>query len=308
MIIVSAIDERFVPHFATMLHSAWFHNREAEFYLIDSGIAQESQETLTRFAAKLDTRLTIAKIDTELFADFPISAVWSVAVYTRLLIASILPDTYEQAIYLDADCIVTSDLSPLWETDMSSFLIAGVADNSAAANERRQCGIGNLSDYINAGVMLINLRAWREEKFADVVIAHLRGHNYLYGEQTAINVIASGRIKTIPETWNFMLHKIDVEGYAPISPCIIHCTGFRKPWLHRDAPLAPIYLHHRNSTPYPIKDPENFYPSTRHYVLSLLALRRKYWRRLMSSRRFHRAFTIPYLKSVSNMPKPAMPD
>jgi lipopolysaccharide biosynthesis glycosyltransferase len=271
--------------------------------LLDCGITPETLETLAAFATKLGIRLTIEKIDVTPFLDLQTTPAWSIAVYARLLIGSVLPDTCERAIYLDADCIVTSDLSQLWATDISKQLIAGVRDDSALVNERQYSGHCNLTSYVNAGVMLINLRAWRDNSFADTVIAYVRSHDLRYGEQTAINVIASGRIEIISEVWNFMLHKVDTEGYSPTIPRIIHCTGLRKPWLHRDAMFVPIYLHHRNSTPYPTKAPVTIYPSRFHFVLSLLLLRRKYWRRLISSRRYDRKFTVPYLKALTDETK-----
>ena len=34
-----------------MLHSAWFHNRQAEFYLLDCGMTAATVDTLTAYAA-----------------------------------------------------------------------------------------------------------------------------------------------------------------------------------------------------------------------------------------------------------------
>jgi lipopolysaccharide biosynthesis glycosyltransferase len=311
VIIVSASDENFVPHFATMLHSAWFHNRAAEFYLLDCGIAAQTLETLEAFATKLGMRLTIAEIDTAVFSDLPTTTAWSVAVYARLMIAKLLPDASERAIYLDADCIVTCDLSRLWTTDVSSHLIAGVRDDSALENEHRY-GVtdkfsGGLTEYVNAGVLLINLRAWREKNFGETVIDYVRRHDLRYGEQTAINIAASGRIKILSENWNFMLHKWQFAYNAAIKPSIIHYTGFSKPWLYRDGPFVPVYHHHRNLTPYPTTEPSTYYPSRFHFFLNLLFLRKKYWSRLLSSHRHDRAFSQPYLKNVADVSKTGLP-
>lgn len=286
-----------------MLHSAWLHNRQAEFYLLDCGIAPATLAALSAFAAKLKAPLNVTKIDTTPFRDLPTTPAWSVAVYVRLLLASVLPGKHERAIYLDSDCIVTGDLSRLWATDISSHFVAGVKDDSAWANERTYSGLDNLATYINAGVMLVNLRAWRETEFAEAVIAYVRRHDLRYGEQTAINAVAAGRIKIISDEWNFMLHKCDTEGYSPTTPSIIHCTGLRKPWLHRDAMFVPIYLYHRNATPFPMNGPTTLYPSRLHFIISLLLLRRKYWRRLLVSHRYNRSFTSPYLHRVSDKQK-----
>jgi lipopolysaccharide biosynthesis glycosyltransferase len=297
VIIVSTSDERFVPHFATMLHSAWFHNREAEFYLLDCGITPETLETLAAFATKLGIRLTIEKIDVEPMRDFPTRSTQSAAAYGRLMMASVLPDTCERAIYLDADCIVTSDLSQLWAIDVSQHLIAGVRDNPARRYEIRKGGLRHHTDYVNSGVMLVNLRAWREEDFVETTLSYIRGHSVLaHLDQTAINAIATGRIRIISEAWNFMLGHMSSTRNPPIRPCIVHYAGPCRPWLHCDAMFAAIYLHHRNSTPYPIKSPTLRYRSRFRVALNLIFLQKKYRRRLVLARYYHRTFTVPFLK------------
>ena len=59
MIIGSAADERFVGHFAAMLHSASAHHPTAEFHLIDCGIAPGSRDRLRHLASKRNVRLSV---------------------------------------------------------------------------------------------------------------------------------------------------------------------------------------------------------------------------------------------------------
>lgn len=300
MIIVSAADERFVPHFATMLHSAWFHNRMAEFYLLDCGIEPETRETLSAFAAVHDIRLTIAQADMARLRDLPTRPGEGAAAYARLLIADILPVSCERAIYLDSDCVVTSDLSELWEIDISNCLIAAVEDGSARKFEIRKHGLQGHADYVNSGVMLINLRSWREEKAAQSILAHIRRNPLLaHLDQTAINAVAAGRIETISDSWNFMHSHLSSMRDPPPRPCVIHYAGPCRPWLHSDAMFAPVYLFHRNSTPYPIEAPTKRYRSRFRIAVNLILLRRKYRRRQILSRHYHRIFTIPHLKAIS---------
>src|SRR5262245_24892855 len=61
--IVSAADERFAAHFATMLHSAWSHHPTANFHLLDCGIAPETVINLETFAAAAGIRLNVIKVD-----------------------------------------------------------------------------------------------------------------------------------------------------------------------------------------------------------------------------------------------------
>ena len=71
-------------------------------------------------------------MDITLLHGLPTAKYWSVetsvATYARLLIPDLLPKTIERTLYLDADCIVVSDLTALWQMDMGQAAIAGIAD------------------------------------------------------------------------------------------------------------------------------------------------------------------------------------
>lgn len=299
MIIVSAADERFVPHFATMLHSAWFHNRTAQFYLLDCGITDETKAILEAFAAKHDMRFSVEAVDTAMFADIPIHRKdLTFATFARLTLTSVFSETCEKVIFLDADCVVTGDLTQLWAIDLAHDLIAGVQDEKALQDDGGDGILRDRSVYINSGVMLVNLQAWREENFGEEVISYLRRHVLRSHEQSAINIVAAGRVRTLPETWNLMLHTLERRRIGSLQPHIIHCTGSMKPWLASDAPLGSVYRFHRGMTPFPLDRTLPTYRSRLHTIASLIALRPKYWRRLIIPPLNNRDFTIPYLEKA----------
>lgn len=300
MIIASAVDDSYVPHFATVLHSAWFHNQQAHFYLLDCGIAAPTLATLSAFADALGTSLTIVKIDPNDLLDCTMATGSSAAVYARLLLAHALPDSCRKAIYIDCDCVVLGNLSELWNIDIENNLLAAVEDDLARRIERRKNGVRNLPNYVNSGVMLVNLLAWRKEDFAEAALKHARTNSVLlHFDQTIINAVAAGRIRTISEKWNFMLNGSPEQRIPSIAPRIIHYAGPCKPWLYRDAMFEPIYLCHRNSTPYPITAPTELYRSRLRFVFNLILRRRKYRRMLALSQHCRSAFVELYLKRVA---------
>jgi hypothetical protein len=145
--------------------------------------------------------------------------------------------------------------------------------------------------YVNSGVMLMNLPVWRRDRLAVTGMAFVKQHQPLFPDQTGINIACSGKIVSLSEEWNFQLHK-PRHANQWLEPRIIHYSSGRKPWLYGDVPFAPIYLYHRNQTPFPIKPP----PAQRGKVrraLNLLIGRRKYWDQLIIARRC-RAFAIVY--------------
>src|SRR5262245_40087204 len=119
-----------------MVHSAWTHNPAAEFYLLDCGIGARTLADLRAFAISRGIQLTVIKIDVASFCDLPTNKALSAATYARLLIPSLFPSSTERVLYLDADCIVISDLTPLWRFDLGNAAIAAVEDGGSARLER----------------------------------------------------------------------------------------------------------------------------------------------------------------------------
>jgi lipopolysaccharide biosynthesis glycosyltransferase len=205
MIIISAADERFAAHFAAMLHSAWTHHPTAEFYFLDCGLKPGTLADLQELATKRGIRLNIIRVDATAFCDLPTTKALSAAAYARLLIPDLLPKTVERVLYLDADTIVVSDLTALWQTDMGEAAIAAVHDPAATQIER-EIGIDvDEGSYVNSGVMLMNLVVWRDEELATTAMAFAKKHNPRTCDQPSINFACAGKITYVPEEWNFQL-------------------------------------------------------------------------------------------------------
>jgi lipopolysaccharide biosynthesis glycosyltransferase len=295
MMIVSAADERFVAHFAAMLHSAWTHHPTAQFYLMDCGIESGTLADLKEFATNQEICLNILSVDPATLDDLPTTKALSVATYARLLIPDLFPHSVERVLYIDADCIVVNDLTPLWQFDIGSAAIAAVSDIPEVRTEP-----GRDLDHdsnINAGVMLMNLVIWRHERLASRALDFARKYLPSLCDQPSINFACAGKIAYLPERWNFLLNKPDrLEGWS--EPSIVHCAGPKKPWVYSDVPFAPIYLYHRNQTPFAIEPPRTPFRSPLRNLLNLLMGRRKYWNRLLVMRR-SRAFTTAYFSRIA---------
>jgi len=283
LVIVAAADERYVPHFAALLHSVWSLHPEAECYLLDCGTEAKTLAVLTEYATRHHIRLTVIKVDVARLAGLPTPRHWSAAIYARLLIPELLPLSVQRALYLDADCMVVGDLVPFWNAPIMDAAVAGVLDT--AHQYEHLSGI-NTERYISSGVLLMNLTVWRRDNIASSVFTFVREQKPAFPDQTAINVVCADRIHVVGDQWNAMTSEHwRWRWHNGIR--IVHFTGFGKPWLYRDAPFSEIYLHHRNRTPFALAPPQATHrrPAWRR-AINLLACRPKYWRGLMREYQF----------------------
>ena len=300
MNILLCSDDRYFVHAATAIHSAWFNNRDAHFYLADNGIDPGALKTFTGFAETIGLRLTVVRLEPDQRADIPASMTKNMGLYLRLLMGRMLPEAVDRVIYLDSDIVVIDSLAPLWSLDLAGCTIAGMKDEKAMRSEMRRGFAGTSpAKYLNSGVLLIDLAKWREndceKRLIDVIGRHERLAHY---DQSAINLVLSDEAMTISTRWNFMPTTVWDEDHVPEQPVVIHYAGTCKPWLHTDALFGEIYGFHRKALPFGFEKPVQRCRSRARQLLNLVFLRPKYFGRLVWERKFGRALSRDYLKQA----------
>lgn len=193
--------------------------------------------------------LNLLMIDESVFRNVVInnSHVTKVTFY-RLALCELLKE--EKCLYLDADIIVTEDLGELYETDLKNCYIAGCRDlwidfleDNVKEERRQKVQIPSLNQYVNAGVLLFNLKQLREDKINLIFNEHLC-KNYPYEDQDIINVCCYNRILFLPAKWNlftlFMgqLHQMreigisesTIDDFINRKGIIHYATPFIRPW------------------------------------------------------------------------------
>ena len=182
------------------------------------------------------------------------------ATYFRLLIEDLLPPSVNKAIYLDADLVVQGDLSELWNIDMNGHLALAVPDaysglfhfgRLSRIQFREGVRFDYRSAYFNAGVLVMDVEAWRRERVGarSLSFAEKYKDRLTFHDQDALNCALQGRWGSISPAWNFhelpgcLFHwsrrsysKQDLRG-AFAHPRIVHFIG-AKPWTRRCTNVA----------------------------------------------------------------------
>jgi len=156
-----------------------------------------------------------------------------------------------KALYMDADMVVTKDLSLLWETQLrtpvGAVLDAHIVWMASPSMWRpwKEEGLEPLTPYLNTGLMLMNLDRWRAEKLTERTLAYLERYELPCVDQDALNLVLRGdfdqlhpRYNSMPYHHLKMLRYLDtvesdsVIGEAITDPAVIHYhrSFFGKPW------------------------------------------------------------------------------
>lgn len=246
-------DDNYAQHTAVVVSSILKNSRKKiHFYIVHSGLTTENASNIRETALSLDVSgidfidIDFLKID---FAQFHISGHINIAAYFRLVLPNVLPEFLDKVIYLDTDLIVLDDLYKLWEFNLLSYPIAAVPDygimssKKAIQNKSRFINILSGESYFNSGVLVINLKIWREFNYTEKLIQLIQTSKYQHHDQDALNQLFKNNWMQLPLNWNvippvfYLLPKLLInprfrrtalEAKRNIS--ILHYAGRNKPW------------------------------------------------------------------------------
>ncbi len=99
--------------------------------------------------------------------------------YTLLrLFADLIPDIPDKILYLDIDIMVGKDISTLYNIDIEDYEYAAVKEKYGSKIIRH--------DYINAGMLLLNMKKIRETKLLEKARKLIKTKKLLFADQDAI--------------------------------------------------------------------------------------------------------------------------
>ena len=250
--IVFASDNNYAQHTAVAMASVLVNTKvpqKIQFYLIDDEIQQENKEKITKTVQNLGGNIEFIKIKNSKLEDCYVSGELSRASYFRLDIANILGESIEKIIYLDCDLLVYDDIEKMWQLDMGGKPVAATCDLGimASARVRKQknkfIGLPFDAPYFNAGVLIMDLKKWRDGNYAEAIIALATQNKYPNHDQDALNKFFMNNWQEIPLRWDVIppvfnlffkiltkpdLRKKAIE--AKLNPAIFHYAGGYKPW------------------------------------------------------------------------------
>lgn len=271
------IDDRFAPHLAVCLHSIQTHlghGMAARAHII----GDLSPDVARRLGSMAGDRLDLAfHVRVPDFSHLHISPTFasrlSIATYHRLALPELLPGR-DRILYLDADMLALTDLTPLWETDLHGCAAAVVQDYFLGTEKRwERLGLPH-PEYFNAGMMLMDLNRWREENLAACVAEAVAEHpDWEYNDQDGLNVVLNGQCLDVDPRWNATTTRL--RAGAVENPALVHFTGQEKPWhVSSVHPFRDAYRDAKQHTPWKEAPLEHFLDHVdRHLLDELLRAR-----------------------------------
>lgn len=267
--IACSADNGYLPHVSVMLHSLLSHTAGPVRVWLLHGPKLDDSEGMARLEQTVESfgaTLRYLPVPDELMEGFP-TAKFHYSCWYRILLPDLLPDL-DRIVYLDCDIVVTDDVRPLWETDLGDKLFGACVNPLYRPMHKavRAMGVPDNRDYLNSGVLLLDLERLRYERLGE----HLRDYAVEHPdnacpEQDALSVLYQGKWMPLHPRWNVQTATLDLSPRklplprseveeAVSRPAVLHFNGPFKPWDHHCRhPLRHLYFEHREKTPWPME-------------------------------------------------------
>lgn len=117
---------------------------------------------------------------------------WTYMILLRGVYAKLFPQL-DKVLCLDYDVIFTDNISDLWDIPLGDNYFGAIKQPKKSTEEQ---------NYINTGVLLMNLQKIREDHIDDILLDALNNYKYFFPEQDCINEYFNNKIYLLNPKYN----------------------------------------------------------------------------------------------------------
>lgn len=255
------IDDLYAPFLAVALNSAIRNSTKDRCYraIVLHQILSESNATKLRSLETENFKIELTpmkanfqslddRMSNRLRCDY-----FTLTIYFRLFIPAMFPQ-YDKGIYIDSDVVLNDDIAKLYDIDIGDNFIGACNDLSIAdipplvAYTENAVGVKK-HEYINSGVLLMNLRKLRVCDLEGHFLNLLNTYHFdcIAPDQDYINAMCNQKIYYLDETWDAMPN----DARQPLAKAsLIHYNLFSKPWCYDRIQYEEIFWKYAEDSGY----------------------------------------------------------
>ena len=251
-----ATDDNYIPFLAVTLQSMVDNSSKDYKYVVkilNSGISQQNIDKIKKYQSDnfdvefVDVRKSLEELGLRLHT----CIYYTQTTYYRLFLPSLYPQ-YDKVLYIDCDVVVRSDLAKLFNINIGNNLVGATTDEFVMSLPKIQpymtkcLGLDKVTDYFNAGVLIMNLKQMREQGFEEQFVDLLAKYKFVVQDQDYLNVICKNQVHYINGSWD----KMPCDDKTPLNKLnLIHYNLIWKPW-HAEIPYGDEFWKYVDKTEY----------------------------------------------------------
>jgi len=234
-------------------------------YLLGDEITDSNIDILTNIGKRYNRKITVINVQAFEIPDTLLEGRWPQSAFIRLYASQFLPSNLEKILYFDCDTIIDGSIRELADVELGDNLIFGIKD-CIGKKYKENIGLDPEGIYVNAGVLLLNLKLLREMDVSTEIDKYMTKYlKYInYADQDILNGVFKDKIGILNPKYDVMTIDV-VHSYSEIlalrkptnfyseqelavaidNPTIVHYTTNMivvRPWFsNSDHPLKDLF-------------------------------------------------------------------
>ena len=184
---------------------------EMQLYILDTDISTENKKKIAEIAESFHRPVTFLPAQEKFEENVSRLKLTllrgAYSTYARVMLNAWF-GFLDKVLLIDSDTLVVGSIKDLWETDLEGKLIGAVPDMVVYA--KNWTGedleiINKIDYYYNMGIVLCDLKRWREENIDQQIVTKLRDYKkpLRIADQSIINWTLNDRIKRVHLRYNY---------------------------------------------------------------------------------------------------------
>lgn len=251
-----ACDDDYVKYLMVCIRSLIDHTSEKNdyrIYILNTNISTENKaklremETVNVSVDFCDVSRELAQVEKKL----SVRDYYSLTTYYRIFIPDLFKQ-YDKVLYFDSDTIITRDVAELYRYNLGDNYVGAVGDYLVAHTPVFSDYVENVlgipkSAYFNAGVLLINSKAFRQKNVKQQFVKLLNTYTFVVAQdQDYLNILCQNRVLWIDSKWNVQMSEPEARPLRETG--LIHFNFARKPWNSKDGRYNDIFWKYAEKT------------------------------------------------------------
>lgn len=251
-----ACDDDYVKYLMVTIQSLIDHsslNKIYKLHILNTNISEDNKRKLRAMERAnvsivfCDVKSELSKIEKKLV----VRDYYSITTYYRIFISEMFKQ-YDKVVYLDADTILLKDVADLYKYNLGNNYVGAVSDYAVPHTEIFGTYVENVlgiskSAYFNAGVLLINAKAFRQKELKKKFVDLLNTYSFVVAQdQDYLNILCQDKVLWIDSKWNVQMSEPAERPLKEIG--LIHYNFARKPWHCKEGKYVEVFWEYAKKT------------------------------------------------------------
>lgn len=240
MNLLFCIDNNYIDRFLETVMSIFrYENKNINIFILHNGISDENIKLIESFILKYEScKVIFYYVDTNNKV-LPISISYiSEVTYLRLFAPFVIKEQIDRLLYLDCDIICCETFEDMYNTNLDGKIIGAVKNIQLSSDSElyeffnNNIGLPENNEYINAGVLLIDVNKYKEYISIDDIVNFIEQNKEILvmQDQDVINKLFYKKIKILDLKYNYQINSID-DGFETYDNVFVHYSKQEKPWF-----------------------------------------------------------------------------